>query len=176
MEDVSENHDESKAAGSGKRWFAVCTDIFEHPIVGMDVPTPRAATPERHAWHPLMAWQWLIKEAAWRDRVVFIQGVAIPLKRGQLCHSQRHLAEQFNWGRQAVREFLSRLERHEMITFTASRSAVKCNPATTHGTSVISLVNYATYQTPTQVRNPRSNPGATQEQPKAIQGYQYTSK
>lgn len=153
MEDVGENVDESKALGSGKSWFAVAREMFEHPVVGVGARTPRPADPNLDAWQPMLAWQWLIREAAVHDRVAAIGAHRVALSRGQLAASQRYLARRFNWGHKAVREFLARLARHGMVEVSAahSQSVNVCGgpkTGTTKGTAltVISIRNYGTYQ------------------------------
>jgi len=44
----------------------------------------------------------------------------VHLKRGQLITSQRKLAKRWNWSRNSVRNFLSKLERRKIITVSPS--------------------------------------------------------
>src|SRR5262245_19757672 len=103
-----------------KFWFAVCSEMFEHEIVGAQVAPPKPADADRHAWHPFRVWQWLIKEAARQDRNRVIKGTVIPLRRSQLAVSERYLAREVNWTRKAVQVFLQRLEKFGMVRLSTS--------------------------------------------------------
>ncbi len=167
MREHSEDGGEIKASVSSKRWFAVCEDMFEHEIVGAQVRSPRPADPKRDAWPPFMAWQWLIKEAARMDRRVFINGEQVSLRRGQIATSQRYLAQRFNWGRQAVREFLDRLAKHDMASLCGSTEKFNFDPPRNPAATIITIRNYGTYQHSPKINNPASNQGTTQEQPRS---------
>lgn len=83
------------------------------------------------------AWVWLIEEAAWTDRSVDIAGRTVVLRRGQLSHSIRFMAEAWKWSRSAVERFVARLQAETMI-----------ETATGFGQLVITVCNYDHYQTP----------------------------
>jgi hypothetical protein len=140
-----------------KFWFAVSSDIFEHEVVGAHVAAPRPADKSRHAWQPMTAWLWFIKEAARQDRERIIKGKVIPLRRGQLAVSLRYLAREANWGVKAVRVFLERLQTFKMIEVMAAPlgRSTETVPVTCFGQgtpkkgttiTVLSICNYDTYQ------------------------------
>jgi hypothetical protein len=142
--------------------------MFSHPVVGMQIKSPRAEDASRDAWPPFVAWQWLIREARWQAETVMVSGHRLQLQRGQLSHSQRHLARQFNWGHKAVREFLARLARHGMIDVETQnlRSVNVCGTSKTGtdkgtATTVITVRNYGVYQqTPQQEGTANGTAGA----------------
>lgn len=111
-----------------ERWIAVSLTIFDHDIVGPGAAVPPPANRKKRAWPPMGAWQWLIAEAAYAPRSRKIGGMDVPMARGQLVVAQRHLCEQFNWGRHALRGFLARLQRAGMIRVEAP-SGTPCDEA-----------------------------------------------
>jgi hypothetical protein len=156
-----------------KIWFAVCGDMFEHEVVGMQVAPPRPADPKKPSWPPFVVWQWLIKEAARQDRERVIKGKVIPLRRGQVAVSERYLANLTNWGRKAVRVFLERLERFGMVAAMAAPwgAATETVLVTTKGQAspkkgptitVLTICNYDVYQHAPKRRGPqRAQQGPT---------------
>lgn len=56
------------------------------------------------------AFEYLISEAAWRDRIVNRLGKRISLQCGQLAHSVRRLSEKWRWDKSKVSRFLNKLE------------------------------------------------------------------
>lgn len=167
VEEVREDGGEIKAGVPGG-WFVVTRAMFSHPVVGMQIKSPRAEDASRDAWPPFVAWQWLIREARWQAETVMVSGHRLQLQRGQLSHSQRHLARQFNWGHKAVREFLARLARHGMIDVETQnlRSVNVCGTSKTGtdkgtATTVITVRNYGVYQqTPQQEGTANGTAGA----------------
>lgn len=122
----------------------------------------------RKIWdHPIFAgnakrvgvWQWMLHTAAWKERPFKTGGEFITLKRGQLCVSQRQIADETGVGRQEIRTLLRELELTHAITQTA-----------TQGRTVITICNYAKYQDREEGSNPAKNQTATQEQPTKEQG------
>ncbi len=108
------------------------------------------------------AWEWMISEAAWKDRTITIGFSEHELVRGQLCKSVRVLAENWKWDVAKVFRFLSRLENENMIT-TDTETSVKR----------ITICNYEKYQdaedgseTPieTPVKQPRNTDETTIEE------------
>jgi hypothetical protein len=122
---------------SCSRWIAVCVDMFEHPVVGMDKP--------RHA----LAWLWMISTAAWKPTRREVAGKVINLRRGQLIASRSYIAKKTGLSEQEVRTLLVKLSTHKMLSI--------CN----QGTNVITICNYEKYQTPQTA----SNQPSTSEQP-----------
>jgi hypothetical protein len=141
-----------------KFWFAVCSDMFGHEVVGAHIKSPKPVDPKRQSWQPFVAWQWLIKEAARRERQRVIKGRQIPLQRGQLAVSERYFGHEANWGRKAVRVFFERLQRFRMITIGGSEAGrdqdgtrTKKGPALT----VVTICNYDAYQSAPDRQGPQ---------------------
>ena len=81
------------------------------------------------------AWCWLIEHAVWKKQKVDVLGHMVMLERGQLCYSNRYLAEAWGWSDAKVRRFTTRLKTDAMI-----------DAATDAGQTVITISNYDKYQ------------------------------
>lgn len=81
------------------------------------------------------AWLWLCSNAAFEERTVWPNARPVVLKRGQLCHSIRFLAEKWKWPKSTVDRFLRRLETGTMIRREAGR-----------GQLTITICNYDKFQ------------------------------
>lgn len=81
------------------------------------------------------AWQWMIEEAAFKEKTIAVMGVPVRLKRGQFCHSVRFMAEKFQWSVGRVQRFIKRLQKWMMII-----------TSTDTGQILISISNYSKYQ------------------------------
>lgn len=103
--------------------FAVDRGLFEHPFFADEPFTQREA------------WQWLIKEAAWKPRRARAGNAPIELKRGELAHSVRFMAAAWQWTAPKVQRFLVRLKTNTMI-----------DTRTDTGVTVITICNYDKYQ------------------------------
>lgn len=117
----------------------------------------------RKIWeHPLFegnalrvgVWQYLIHMAAWKDIRFRTGGKTITVKRGQVCVSQRQIENATGMGRQALRTFLSELEKEGAISTSAAHDA-------THSRNIITICKYDAYQHENEI----DNPTATQQQP-----------
>lgn len=91
------------------------------------------------------AWAWLILEAAWKPATVRIKGSTVELERGELCFSQRFLAERWGWSKSRVDRFIAQLRSEGMIETRSKSGATAGHPAG-QGQSIISICNYAKYQ------------------------------
>jgi len=100
---------------------------MKHPIFKKEPMTEREA------------WMWLIEEARWKDTNEYIDGKWIMIKRGQLSHSIRYLAEAWGWNRRKAEMFINRLKNVTMIE-------------TVNGTKrqIINICNYERYQAPSE--------------------------
>jgi DNA-binding transcriptional MocR family regulator len=78
---------------------------------------------------------WLIEEAVWEDRKRDIGGKTVTLKRGQVGHSLRFMAEAWGWSKSGVERFIERLKTETMI-----------ETATGTGMVIITICNYDRYQ------------------------------
>lgn len=103
--------------------FAVDRGIWDHPSFADEPLTEREA------------WQWLIGEAAFKDRVRRVGSVVVELVRGQLAASTRFMADKWQWSEARVRRFLKRLKTDAMI-----------DAASDAGITVITICNYNKYQ------------------------------
>lgn len=103
----------------------VCFDrsLWDHHVVGSHNPLY------------FMAWWWLVREAGWKDHRRTINGKSITIKRGQLCHSIRFIAQALGCSKSKIETFLTRLKTETMIK-TDIRT----------GMLVITICNYDKYQ------------------------------
>lgn len=84
------------------------------------------------------AWIDLLGLATFSEKKIFIRGIEIHLKRGELCVSQKNLALRWKWNYRTVNKFLKWLEKEEMIQ-------TKINDVTT----IITIINWDEYQNDT---------------------------
>ncbi|RAI26974.1 hypothetical protein CH340_24785, partial [Rhodoplanes serenus] len=104
--------------------FAIDRGVWDHPMLKSRDPFSRRE-----------AWMWLISEAAWKPRVVMIEGRRIALERGQLVHSIRFMAEKWGWPKSNVARFLEALKTETMIGTESGT-----------GVTVITISKYNEYQ------------------------------
>lgn len=90
---------------------------------------------ERVAFSKREAWLWLLSEAEWKPVSRNVGGKIIPLKRGQLAHSVRFMAEAWGWPKSNVARFLDRLKTETMI-----------GTDTGTGVLIVTLCKYDEYQ------------------------------
>lgn len=121
-------------------YIAISRDFFDHPAFANEAFTEREA------------FQWLIKEAAWKDRTVRRGRVVIELQRGQLAHALSFMCEAWGWdSKSRVTRFLQKLKKMEIIDTLAERDATR-----------ITICNYDKYQSPGYAeRNADRNAGDT---------------
>ena len=103
--------------------FNIARSIWEHPVF-----RPAKFTDTQ-------AFMWLVSEASWKPRTIRDKTFVIELGRGELTHSLRFMANKWQWKHDAVKRFLLRLEKHDMI---------RVSNAT--GQNVVSICNYDEYQ------------------------------
>jgi hypothetical protein len=134
---------------SCSRWIAVCTDMLDHPVVGMH-------SPERMA-----AWLWLISRAAWKPERFNHKGKPVTLQRGQVLIGRAYLAKEWKWSEQSVRTFLALLVKEGMLEIS--------NQSNGHFANVATVCNYEKFQTAT-IRDGQSiNQSPTRAQPEPNQ-------
>lgn len=131
---------QSMAVGRGV--FAVDRGVFDHPMF------------KREPLCEIAAWIWLLREAQWEDKRVRVGNSVIPLKRGQLAHSRRHLAREWQWDESKVRRFLLKLKKEAAI-----------RPSYDFETTVITICNYDDYQFRRPTDDPPHDPEPTQQRP-----------
>lgn len=83
----------------------------------------------------MQAWIDLLLLAGHTKQTIFIRGIEINLKPGELCYSQQSLAVRWKWNFKTVRKFLELLENRQMV---------KCRINTV--TTVIIILNWHKYQ------------------------------
>ena len=81
------------------------------------------------------AWVWIIEKACYRDTKQDVLGKTTIVVRTSLVTSVRYLAQHWGWREKAVRTFLKRLEKEEMI-----------RTETGLGKTQIFVINYDSYQ------------------------------
>jgi hypothetical protein len=116
--------------------FAVDRGIWKHPAFKREPYTEREA------------WLWMVGAAAWKDTKVRVRHSVVQLKRGQLPHSERFLAEKWGWkSKTRVHRFFIRLKNEAMITLQAD-----------HGTNLTTIYNYEKYAFNGTARKPKTEP------------------
>lgn len=94
---------------------------------------------------------WCLLNATRKPITHSIRGKQVRLKPGQLLFSQRKVAEELEMGRQQIRTALAFLIKAEILT-----------QYVTHLYTIITIVNWHTYQSGQNETNPVSNPVLTQ--------------
>lgn len=106
-----------------------------------------------HPLHPRMRNEEACYLAAWIDLIGFAQWSSQgPLNAGQLEASEDFLADRWNWTRKKVRCFLANLEGRNMIRRNTNRGPLP---------SIITIVNYAKYQSAQKQGTSSSTGGRT---------------
>src|SRR5437764_8385173 len=114
----------SKQDGTNARGvFAVARGTLDHPFFKDERFTEREA------------WLWLIEQAVWQPLRVRVHHKVYDLKRGQLVHAVRFLADRWKWSKSKVERFLDRLKAEGMIETLADRNA-----------TIITISKYDDYQ------------------------------
>lgn len=126
-------------------WFAISRDMIEHPIFN--------GHPDR-----VYAWVWLLGAAAYKDTTHDVQGLIVPVKRGQLCASQDAISKGCGLSRQKLRTFLRLCHRHDMIWSEPATESTKSK-------TMITICNYGKYQDVQPSNQPTINQASTKEQP-----------
>ena len=131
---------------SDRGYIAVARGFFEHPIFANEPFTEREA------------FQWMVFEAAWKARKVRRGNSVFDLKRGEFAHSERFMADAWQWSRSKVTRFLSKLVKGGMIERKSN-----------HEASHITVCNYDKYQnsrtTDRATTEPRPNHDRTKLEP-----------
>jgi hypothetical protein len=123
-------------------FFLITRGISKHPLF--------KRKPDR-----LAVWVWLLDNAAFKDTTQDAKGKTVPVPRGSVCASLRHIADETGVGHQVVRTALKRFETEHMV-----------NTKVTHGKTVISLCNYEKHQRSGVGDNTAPNTSLTQDQHK----------
>jgi hypothetical protein len=155
--------------GPSGDWIKAYRSLRFHPTVGFlntDGLRRKNAKPTCEA----MAWLDLCMQAEWKGRQYRNMGKDITLERGQLVGSRAWLASRWGWTEDAVKWFLKKLERDEMITLGDGKQTEKSRlsiaqsapnqssdsaqsktqsktPRRAHFANVLTVCNYNIYQT-----------------------------
>lgn len=121
-------------------WFSVKRGITTHPLF--------IGRADR-----LAIWLWLLDNACWKDTQHDINGHTVTVPRGAVSASERRIAREVGVGYQVVRTFISRLVTDRMI-----------NAEVVHGRRLVTLCNWAKYQTPAEKPNAGGNARPTHDQ------------
>jgi DNA-binding transcriptional regulator YhcF (GntR family) len=81
------------------------------------------------------AWVDLLLLANHKHATLFIRGIEVVLKPGELCYSQLTLARRWKWNFKTVVKFLKMLEKRQMV-----------ETKTSNVTTVITILNWERYQ------------------------------
>lgn len=91
------------------------------------------------------AWAWMIAQAAWKATSARVKGSKVDLQRGEMCFSQRFLAEKWGWSKSRVDRFIALLRAEGMIA-TRSKIGATAGHNAGQGQSIITVCNYDKYQ------------------------------
>jgi hypothetical protein len=108
-------------------FILISREMLDHPVFANEPYCER------------LAWVWLIREAAWKDRVVRVGRAVISLRRGECAVSTRFVADRWQWSESRVRRYLGRLSKQGLIDTKSDAHATQ-----------ITICNYDKYQLPTQ--------------------------
>ena len=105
---------------------------------------------EKRTFSKFEAWQDLLLHTNHAPNKFIIKGELISLDAGQSARSQVTLATTWNWSRKKVSNFLKLIEKDQMISLK-----------TTKNTSIITIVNWQTYQENDQKKSSQTNTKST---------------
>ena len=100
------------------------------------------------------AWVDLFLYANHKQAKIFIRGIEIEVKRGQLAWSEVTMSKRWKWSRKRVRNFLKYLEKEHQIVISQDRFV----------TTLITIINYDNHQKDTAE-------DTAEEQQKSSRGY-----
>lgn len=85
------------------------------------------------------AWSWMVGATEWRrnPKPISINSKPVKLKRGQITHSLRFLAQKFGWSTGKVDRFIKKLILWEMLKIVTTIET---------GQNILSVCNYSKYQ------------------------------
>lgn len=110
-----------------KAFIKLYRDILETPLW------------ESEPFSRSQAWIDILLLANYKEKIIFVRGNEIRLKRGQLGWSQERLSQRWKWSKKKTQGFLKLLEKELQITIQKSKVL-----------SVISVVNYNFYNNEVQ--------------------------
>lgn len=119
-------------------WISIHRKSFENPLYFSEKFT---------VWQ---AWVDLILLACHKPKTLFVRGIEVKLKRGELFWSQKKLASRWMWSDKKVKRVLNLFQKYEQIVYKVR-----------HRIGVITVVNYDKYQNTTPQTTPQSTPQKT---------------
>jgi hypothetical protein len=107
-------------------WYAMPRGWMDNDVFG-DAPLTKRE-----------AWLWLIENAYYQPQRKKIKNMWVIIRRGQVPHSIRFLADKWRWSKSTVQRFINTLEQDGMIG---------TNRGTAHGTAqlIITICNYGVF-------------------------------
>lgn len=107
------------------------------------------------------AWAWMIDKARWKSEPEEVRAgnTVVMIGRGQLCYSERYLAEAWGWTKSKVHRFLKAL-----------RDCKKIELATEPGQNIITICKYEKNQFTDKKSNHQSNRERTGSEPNKKDG------
>ncbi|WP_432344745.1 hypothetical protein WMC41_16065 [Shinella yambaruensis] len=117
-------------------FILIAREMLDHPVFANEPYCER------------LAWVWLIREAAWKDRTVRVGRAVIALSRGVCAVSTRFLADRWQWSEARVRRYLKRIEKQGLIDIKTDAHATQ-----------ITICNYDKYQLSTQTSDAEATQG-----------------
>jgi hypothetical protein len=101
------------------------------------------------------AWAWLISQAAWKPATAKVNGLSVRIERGELCFSQRFMAEKWGWSKSRVDRFIQTLKAEGMLSGSDKQAICAGQVAGQHPgqvagqpVHVLSVCNFDKYQSP----------------------------
>lgn len=122
-------------------YILIFRTLLDHPVVGAGKPV-KPAKPSKPTYSRLEAWLDLLMMAVYDDKTVQMNGFKFDLKRGENVCATSYLSARWNWSEKSIRGFLSRLQKHEMITKKGAPKGQAKGKRPNH----LSICNYLEYQ------------------------------
>jgi hypothetical protein len=92
-------------------------------------------------------WTWCLMRATWQPRHEMINGIVVDLEPGQFVFSRRKAANPLKLGVQTIRTCLDRLKSTQSLTLESTQRF-----------TIVTICNWAYYQSGNDATNPQSNP------------------
>lgn len=99
-------------------------------------------------------WCYCLLKASYQDTNIFFNGIQIPLLKGQLIIGRKKTAQELKMGEQEIRTCITKLKNYGNITTKV-----------TNRYTIITIVNWDTYQGQEDTSNQQPNQGLTKGQP-----------
>ena len=137
----------------GKGWVRIDRGIWDHPVF--------------QSHREAAVFVWMITEAGWKAERTRTHVGPVALGVGELVVSERDMAEQFDMTRDALRRLLARMAKDGMIVQTPLQRQHAGAPSRRAFGTIITVVNYASYQNVESLISAPPNRTTTISQPLA---------